>query len=89
MVAELRKALEPNAATLDDIPPFDVALAHRLYAALLQPVEGTWKPARTLVVTTNGALGLLPLALLPVAPASLGTAEPMFAAHASARTRQI
>lgn len=81
MVAELRKALEPNAATLDDIPPFDIALAHRLYAALLQPVEATWKPARTLVVTTNGALGLLPLGLLPVAPASLGAAGPMFAPY--------
>lgn len=81
MVTELRKALEPNAATLDDIPTFDVALAHRLYAALLKPVEQTWKPARTLVVTTNGALGLLPLGLLPVAPAGLGAAGPRFAEY--------
>jgi CHAT domain-containing protein len=81
MVAELRKALEPNTATLDDIPPFNITLAYRLYAALLQPVEGTWKPARTLVVTTNGPLGLLPLGLLPVAPAHLGTDGPTFAAY--------
>jgi CHAT domain-containing protein len=81
MVAELRKALEPNASTLDDIPPFDVALAHRLYAALLQPVEGTWKPARTLLVAANGALGLLPLGLLPVEPAKVDTAAPLFAGY--------
>jgi CHAT domain-containing protein len=81
MVAELRKALEPNASSLDEIPPFDVALAHRLYARLLQPIEPAWKPARTLVVAANGPLGLLPLGLLPVAPATLEPAEPMFAAY--------
>src|SRR4029079_4799690 len=30
-VHRLREALEPNAATISDIPPFDVALAHELY----------------------------------------------------------
>lgn len=66
-VNRLRKALEPQAETLGDIPAFDLALAHELYRTLLQPVEAGWKPAKSLFVVSNGALGLLPLALLPTA----------------------
>jgi CHAT domain-containing protein len=63
-VARLRSALEPQAATIGEIPAFDVALAHTLYAALLDPVKDAWGPARNLIVVTNGALGFLPLGLL-------------------------
>ena len=70
-VAKLREALEPVALTVSEIPPFDVALAHSLYASLLQPVEDAWRPARNLIVVTNGALGFLPLGLLPTAPTEL------------------
>ena len=38
-IRKLREALEPNAATIGDIPPFDVTLAHELYTLLLAPVE--------------------------------------------------
>jgi CHAT domain-containing protein len=68
-VRELRKALEPQAAMISDIPPFDLRLAHELYETLLKPVESGWKSANQLIVVTNGALGLLPLSLLPTAPA--------------------
>src|SRR4030095_2570276 len=37
-VAMLRKALEPRAVTLGDIPDFDLARAYRLYRMLLEPV---------------------------------------------------
>jgi CHAT domain-containing protein len=67
----LREALEPLASTVSDIPLFNVALAHELYTLLLAPVETGWKPAKNLIVVTNGALGLLPLALLPTAPAEI------------------
>jgi CHAT domain-containing protein len=70
-VAKLREALEPDALTVGKIPPFDVALAHNLYATLLQPIEDAWRPARNLIVVTNGALGFLPLGLLPTAPTEL------------------
>jgi CHAT domain-containing protein len=70
-VAKLRDALEPVALTVTEIPPFDVALAHSLYASLLQPVEAAWRPARNLIVVANGALGYLPLGLLPTAPTEL------------------
>lgn len=69
-VKKLRAALEPDVSSVSDIPAFDVALAHELYALLLKPVEATWRPAKTMVVATNGALGLLPLGVLPTAPAA-------------------
>src|SRR5262249_36613255 len=79
-VRELRKALEPEANTIADIPAFDLKVAHELYTLLLQPVEQAWKPAKHLIIVTNGALGLLPLSLLPTAPVELnGNAEPAFA----------
>ncbi len=67
-VRALRAALEPNAATLADIPPFDVAGAHQLYTAFLAPVADTWRPGTDLVVVADGPLGTIPLALLPTAP---------------------
>ncbi|WP_424631668.1 CHAT domain-containing protein [Bradyrhizobium sp. SYSU BS000235] len=81
-VRKLREALEPQAAMISDIPPFDLALAHELYALLLQPVESGWKDAKNLVVVTNGALGLLPLSLLPTAPATVKQDDdPLFASY--------
>ena len=71
MVRKLRESLEPNVTSVADIPAFDVALAHELYTLLLKPIEATWRPARGLVVATNGALGLLPLGVLPTAPVAL------------------
>jgi CHAT domain-containing protein len=81
-VAKLREALEPNAAFISDIPAFDVALGYEIYALLLKPVEAGWKQANRLIVVTNGALGLLPLSLLPTAPAQLeGNEEILFSSY--------
>jgi CHAT domain-containing protein len=74
-VVKLREALEPNAAMISDIPAFDVALGHELYSLLLKPVEAGWKSSKSLIVVTNGALGLLPLSLLPTAPAQIAANE--------------
>lgn len=83
-ITRLRRALEPQAETLGDIPAFDLALAHELYQTLLQPVEAGWKSAKSLFVVSNGALGLLPLALLPTAPASVDQkAAPLFSGYKS------
>ena len=67
-IRRLRESLEPNASTIAEIPAFDTALAYELYTLLLKPVEAAWKPARNLIVATNGSLGLLPLGALPVEP---------------------
>lgn len=81
-VNKLRDALEPKAAMISDIPAFDVKLASELYDKLLKPVESGWKPAKSLIVVTNGALGLLPLSLLPTATAEVKTGdEPLFASY--------
>ncbi len=81
-VRSLRLALEPQASVVADIPPYDLALAHELYRLLLEPVEAGWKPAKNLIVVTNGALGLLPLSLLPTAPATVKQGdEPLFAGY--------
>ena len=81
-VRDLRKALEPEATRVEDIPPFDVAKAYALYAALLAPVESGWKDAKSLVVATNGALGELPLGLLPTANVEVDAkAQPLFAGY--------
>src|SRR5262245_53287929 len=70
-VRELREALEPAAIrTIDDMPQFDVDLGYAIYRLLLEPVESGWKRANSLIVVTNGALGLLPLSLLPTAPSA-------------------
>jgi CHAT domain-containing protein len=81
-VRKLREALEPQAAMISDIPPFDLKLAYDLYSLLLKPVEAGWKPAKQLIVVTNGALGLLPLSLLPTAPAEIKPDDdPLFASY--------
>ncbi|MSP75373.1 MAG: CHAT domain-containing protein [Rhodospirillaceae bacterium] len=81
-VKKLREALEPNVTSVADIPAFDLALAHELYTLLLKPIEATWRPARNLVVATNGALGLLPLGVLPTAPVTMpADAGAAFAAY--------
>jgi CHAT domain-containing protein len=81
-VTKLREALEPNAAMVSDIPAFNLDLAYDLYALLLKPTEASWKPAKNLIVVTNGALGLLPLSLLPTEPARVDpTDDPLFSSY--------
>ena len=81
-VTKLREALEPKAAMISDIPPFDVKLASELYGDLLKNIESGWKPAKSLIVVTNGALGLLPLSLLPTAPSEVKIEDdPLFASY--------
>jgi CHAT domain-containing protein len=63
-VTNLRKALDPNAATLGDIPAFDVALANSLYNDLLKPVEAGFANADSLLVVPHDALGQLPFGVL-------------------------
>jgi CHAT domain-containing protein len=81
-IRKLRAALEKPVTSQTRIPEFDVALAYELYGLLLKPVEAGWKSAKDLIVVTNGALGELPLGLLPTAPARIdAAAEPRFAGY--------
>jgi len=81
-VSKLREALEPQAAMISDIPEFDLKLAYDLYSQLLKPVESGWQPSKRLIVVTNGALGLLPLSLLPTAASEIRVdEEPLFSGY--------
>jgi CHAT domain-containing protein len=81
-VRRLRQALEPQITMVSEIPQFDLALAYELYTQLLKPVEAGWQTAKSLIVVTNGALGEIPLALLPTASSPVDVnAKPLFAGY--------
>jgi CHAT domain-containing protein len=67
MIEKLRRALDPGPATFGDIPEFDLALAHFLYAQLLKPVADGWKGAEDLLIVAPWPLGQLPFSVLPTA----------------------
>lgn len=70
--AQLRRALDPQAVTLADIPDFDTGLAHELYRNLMAPVSAAWKDTPHLIVVADGPLGQIPFSLLPTAPSDAG-----------------
>jgi CHAT domain-containing protein len=71
----------PRFLVCDDPAPAHCRVASRVHL-LLKPVEGGWKKAQHLIVVTNGALGLLPLSLLPTALAQIDTNdEPLFSSY--------
>jgi len=67
-VAQLRKALDPQVLSIEEIPPFDFNLASRLYDDLLKPVQAGFAGKDTLVLIPHGDLGQLPLGILLTAP---------------------
>ncbi|MEW6667065.1 MAG: CHAT domain-containing tetratricopeptide repeat protein [Thermodesulfobacteriota bacterium] len=74
-VTGLRKALDPSATTLDQIPPFDLELAYKIYGEFLHPVIRGWDGVSTLFVVANGPFGFLPFSLLPTSLVSLPDQE--------------
>lgn len=84
-IKKLRDAVDSNVSFMEDIPAFDIGAAHDLYRLLLEPVEAVWRPAKSLIVVTNGALGLLPLSLLPTKPGAQesNTSAPTFSNYQS------
>jgi len=70
-VSRLRGALDPGVRTLGDIPAFDVALAHRLYATLLAPVAEGWRGAESVIVVPHGPLAQIPFTLLVTRPTEM------------------
>ncbi len=72
MVGSLRQSLDPQGGTLGSIPEFDLKSAHRLYEALLKPVESGWKTSKSLLVVAHGALGFVPFSVLTTQAVTLG-----------------
>jgi CHAT domain-containing protein len=71
-VTQLRKALDPGVATIDEIPAFDVALANQLYQQVLAPVQSAFVGKKVMLTVPHAELGQLPLSLLVTKP----TAQP-------------
>lgn len=71
LVGRVRHALDSSASTVGDIPAFDLAAAHAIYAKLLEPVKDAWMPARDLLIVMDGPLAQLPLSVLPTRPTLL------------------
>lgn len=69
-VDKILKALNPAVDSIGKIPAFDVASAHKLHKAILEPVASGWKSARHVIVVGHGALGRLPFTLLVTKPAA-------------------
>jgi len=93
-VKALRETLDPQAVTLGGIPAFDLQKAYRLYAALLKPLEKSWKDSSHLIMVPHGALGYLPFAVLPTKPVILGPeTKPLFSNYRTipwlARTHSV
>ena len=63
-VTQLRKALDPGVATIDEIPAFDVALANQLYQQVLAPVQSAFAGKKVMLTVPHAELGQLPLSLL-------------------------
>ena len=71
-VNTLRKALDPSATTLGEIPAFDLPVAHRIFQAVLEPVAPGWQKAESLLLVAHGPLAQVPFSLLVTRPATLG-----------------
>jgi len=69
-VAQLRKALDPGVATIDEIPAFDVALANQLYQQVMSPVQAAFVGKKVMLTVPHAELGQLPLSLLVTKPTS-------------------
>lgn len=82
-VASLRAAVDSSPLSFGEIPAFDVAAAHRLFAAVLQPVAAAWQPASHLLTVPHGALSELPWQLLPTAPARPAADTILFSGYRS------
>lgn len=67
-VAKLRKSLDPNVSSVDEIPPYDLAIANNLYNKLLAPVKSSLDGQKVVLAVPHGELGQLPLAVLTTKP---------------------
>ncbi len=83
-IAPLRAALDPDAATVGDIPAFDVEAAWTLYRDILHPARSALDGASLLVVVNHAAMGQLPLAVLTTEPAKLARSDLLFAEYRGA-----
>ncbi|GMR16459.1 MAG: tetratricopeptide repeat protein [Gammaproteobacteria bacterium] len=62
-VNKLRKALELQVSSLNEIPVFNVNLAHEFYNNVLRRSAHIWRSSKNLVIIADGALSSLPFSV--------------------------
>lgn len=63
-VSKLRKSLDPNVTSVDEIPPYDLATANNLYNKLIAPVKSSLDGQKVVLAVPHAELGQLPIAVL-------------------------
>jgi CHAT domain-containing protein len=63
-IATVRKSLDPQVSSIEEIPVFNFALSNQLYNGLFKPVEAALRNKNTLVVVPHDDIGQLPLSVL-------------------------
>ena len=71
IVSSIRSSLEVQVSSYLDLPPFDLDSSYKLYDALIKPAKTSLRSAKSLVISVNGSLGLLPFGLLTTASTPL------------------
>lgn len=67
-VTKLRKSLDPNVSSVDEIPPYDMTIANNLYNKLLAPVKSSLDGQKVVLAVPHAELGQLPIAVLTTKP---------------------
>jgi len=63
-VSALRKALDPQVTTVEEIPAFNFGLSHQLYKSLISPVQSALEGKNTIILVPHDEIGQLPLSVL-------------------------
>ncbi len=72
-VGSLRQSVDPGPLrSLDDIPAFDVDLAHQLFELLLRPIISDTELFKELLIVADGPLGTLPFSMLVTENGAVG-----------------
>ncbi|MGD8743923.1 MAG: CHAT domain-containing protein, partial [Granulosicoccaceae bacterium] len=80
-VQQLRASLDVPIATVDDIPAYDVKLAHELYQALIAPAGERLQKAKHLILVPHRALLSMPFGALVTAKTGVKKAVLPFAGY--------
>lgn len=64
MVQTLRKGLDVQAVSLNEIPKFNTDLSYALYEKVLKPGVHLWRGAKKLIIVSDAVLGSLPFSVL-------------------------
>ena len=81
----MRKSLDPNVTSVDEIPPYDLAIANNLYNKLLGPVKSSLDGQKVVLAVPHAELGQLPIAVLTTKPfAQPGKGSQNFAGYRNA-----